>query len=65
MPEVLKSMHLLKTEMTRVLRRYYTESESELIADDIIEDLKSKVENCSYDDFERLATALMQDQDLK
>lgn len=64
-PEVLKSMHLLKTEMTRVLRRYYTESESELIADDIIEDLKSKVENCSYDDFERLATALMQDQDLK
>lgn len=56
-------MQLLKTEMTRVLRRFYTESESESIADDIIKDLKCKVETCSYDDLERLATALMQDQE--
>lgn len=55
-------MQLLKREVIRVLRRYYTESESESIANEMIKDLKFKVNNVSFDDLERLATALMQDQ---
>ncbi|XP_033223433.1 ubiquitin-like protein 4A [Belonocnema kinseyi] len=55
-------MQLLKKEMIRVLRRYYTESESESIGNEMIKDLKFKVNNVSFDDLERLATALMQDQ---
>ena len=55
-------MQLLKKEMIRVLRRYYTESESESISNEMIKDLKFKVNNVSFDDLERLATALIQDQ---
>ena len=55
-------MQLLQKDMIRVLRCYYTESESESIANEMIKGLKFKVNNVSFDDLERLATALMQDQ---
>ncbi|XP_076235791.1 ubiquitin-like protein 4A [Calliopsis andreniformis] len=55
--------HLLRDEISRVLRHYYTESETESIVNEVIKDLKNKVNNLSYDDLERLATALLQDQE--
>lgn len=55
--------HLLRDEISRVLRHYYTESETESIVNELIKDLKNKVNNLSYDDLERLATALLQDQE--
>lgn len=55
--------HILKDEISRVLRRYYTESDTESIVNELIKDLKNKVNNLSYDDLERLATALLQDQE--
>ena len=55
--------HLLRDEISRVLRHYYTESETESIINELIKDLKNKVNNLSYDDLERLATALLQDQE--
>ncbi|XP_076632375.1 ubiquitin-like protein 4A [Colletes latitarsis] len=56
-------MHLLRDEISRVLRHYYTESETESIVNELIKDLENKVNNLSYDDLERLATALLQDQE--
>lgn len=56
-------VHLLRDETSRVLRHYYTESETEAIVNELIKDLKVKVNNLSYDDLERLATALLQDQE--
>ena len=56
-------MYLLRDEISRVLRHYYTESETESIINELIKDLKNKVNNLSYDDLERLATALLQDQE--
>ncbi|XP_029051923.1 ubiquitin-like protein 4A [Osmia lignaria lignaria] len=55
--------NLLRDEVSRVLRHYYTESETESIVNELIKDLKNKVNNLSYDDLERLATALLQDQE--
>lgn len=54
---------LLRDEVSRVLRHYYTVSETESIVNELIKDLKNKVNNLSYDDLERLATALLQDQE--
>jgi len=56
-------IHLLRDEVSRVLRHYYTVSETESIVNELIKDLKNKVNNLSYDDLERLATALLQDQE--
>ncbi|XP_076683862.1 ubiquitin-like protein 4A [Andrena cerasifolii] len=55
--------HLLRDEISKVLRHYYTESETQSIVNELIKDLKNKVNNLSYDDLERLATALLQDQE--
>ncbi|KOC64370.1 Ubiquitin-like protein 4A [Habropoda laboriosa] len=54
---------LLRDEISRVLRHYYTQSETESIVNEVIKDLKNKVNNLSYDDLERLATALLLDQE--
>ncbi|XP_053994718.1 ubiquitin-like protein 4A-A [Hylaeus anthracinus] len=54
---------ILRDEMSRVLRHYYTEPEIELIVNELIKDLKYKVNSLSFDDLERLATALLQDQE--
>lgn len=54
---------LLRDEVSRVLSHYYTEPEIESIVNELIKDLKNKVNNLSYDDLERLATALLQDQE--
>ncbi|XP_066602629.1 ubiquitin-like protein 4A [Prorops nasuta] len=56
-------IRLLKEEVSRVLRHYYTKSETDLIVDELLKDLKNKVNHLSYDDLERLATALIQDQE--
>lgn len=56
-------IYLLRDEVSRVLRHYYTESETESITNELVKDLKNKVNNLSYDDLERLATALLQDQE--
>lgn len=53
----------LREEMARILSQYYTESETEAIVRETIKDLKHKVNNLSYDDLERLATALIQEQE--
>jgi len=54
---------LLKEEMSRVLRHYYTPSETESIVNELMKDLRKKVDGLSFDDLERLATALLQDQE--
>lgn len=54
---------ILQDEISRVLRHYYAESEVESIVHELIKDLKYKVNNLSLDDLERLATALLQDQE--
>lgn len=56
-------VHLLKDEISRVLSHYYTESETKAIVNELIKDLRIKVNNLNYDDLERLATALLQDQE--
>lgn len=62
-PQQKSGVHLLRDEVSRVLRHYYTVSETESIVNELIKDLKNKVNNLSYDDLERLATALIQDQE--
>lgn len=62
-PQQKSGVHLLRDEISRVLRHYYTVSETESIVNELIKDLKNKVNNLSYDDLERLATALLQDQE--
>ncbi|XP_078041579.1 ubiquitin-like protein 4A [Augochlora pura] len=54
----------LRDEISRVLRLYYSEHETESIVNELMKDLENKVNNLSYDDLERLATALLQDQDI-
>ncbi|XP_015516019.1 ubiquitin-like protein 4A [Neodiprion pinetum] len=56
-------IQLFRSEMSRVLRHYYTESETQSIINEFMKDLKKKVDGLSYDDLERLATALLQDQE--
>ncbi|XP_012252113.2 ubiquitin-like protein 4A [Athalia rosae] len=56
-------IQLFRSEMARVLRLYYTESETQSIVNEFMKDLKKKVDSLSYDDLERLATALIQDQE--
>lgn len=63
-PVVTKSgTSLLKEEMSRVLRHYYTSSETDSIVNELVKDLRNKVDSLSFDDLERLATALLQDQE--
>lgn len=62
-PQQKSGIHLLRDEVTRVLRHYYTVSETESIVNELIKDLKNKVNSLSYDDLERLAIALLQDQE--
>ncbi|EZA53868.1 ubiquitin-like protein 4A [Ooceraea biroi] len=62
-PQQRSGTHILRDEISRVLRHYYTVSETESIVNELIKDLKNKVNNLSYDDLERLATALLQDQE--
>lgn len=56
-------INILRDEISRVLRHYHSEPETEWIVNELIKDLKNKVNNLSYDDLERLATALLQDQE--
>lgn len=63
LPQQKTGIHTLREEISRVLRHYYTVSETESIVNELIKDLKNKVNNLSYDDLERLATALLQDQE--
>lgn len=63
LPQQKAGIHLLREEVSRVLRHYYTVSETESIVNELIKDLKNKVNNLNYDDLERLATALLQDQE--
>lgn len=62
-PQQKSGVQLLRDEVSRVLRHYYTVSETESIVNELIKDLKSKVNSLSYDDLERLAIALLQDQE--
>ncbi|XP_033327371.1 ubiquitin-like protein 4A [Megalopta genalis] len=63
MPVRKTGTNVLRDEISRVLRHYYTEPVTESIVNELIEDLENKVNNLSYDDLERLATALLQDQE--
>ncbi|KAG7212072.1 hypothetical protein KM043_012426 [Ampulex compressa] len=58
-----RGMRLLSGETSRVLRHYYTESETESIVNELVKNLKNEVNNLNYCDLERLATALLQDQE--
>lgn len=62
-PQQKSGVQLFRDELSRVLRHYYTVSETESIVNELIKDLKSKVNSLSYDDLERLAIALLQDQE--
>lgn len=62
-PQQKSGVQLFRDEVSRVLRHYYTVSETESIVNELIKDLKSKVNSLSYDDLERLAIALLQDQE--
>ncbi|XP_015115906.1 ubiquitin-like protein 4A [Diachasma alloeum] len=54
---------LLRESVTKILKHYYSESETETIVNEMIKDLRNKVNNLSFDDLERLATTLIQDQE--
>ncbi|KAK0080727.1 hypothetical protein PV325_013454 [Microctonus aethiopoides] len=54
---------LLKESVAKILKHYYTESESESITNEFVKDLKNKLNKLSFDDLERLATVLLQDQE--
>lgn len=56
-------IYLLQYEISRVLRHYYTESDTDSVVNKLLKILKNSVDNFSYDDLERLATALLQDQE--
>ncbi|XP_012288760.1 ubiquitin-like protein 4A [Orussus abietinus] len=56
-------IQLFRKEMSKVLSYYYTESETELIVNEVVKDLKNKVSSLSFDDLERLAAALLQDHE--
>ncbi|XP_063973616.1 ubiquitin-like protein 4A [Diachasmimorpha longicaudata] len=54
---------LLRESVTKILKHYYSESETESIVKEMIRDLRNKVNNLSFDDLERLATTLIQEQE--
>ncbi|XP_058793151.1 uncharacterized protein LOC131665333 [Phymastichus coffea] len=56
-------VHTFKNEMIKVLQNFYSEADALTIANETIKDLQNKVNHLSFDDLERLATALMQDQE--
>lgn len=49
--------------MLKILKKYYSETDALTIANQTIKDLQNKVNHLSYDDLERIATALLQDQE--
>lgn len=50
-----------RDELLKVLRRFYTEQNAQTVANETIKVLKNKANLLSYDDLERLATALLAD----
>ncbi|XP_008557076.1 ubiquitin-like protein 4A [Microplitis demolitor] len=54
---------LLRESVSKVLKKYYSQTETESIINELVKDLRTKVNNLSFDDLERLATALLQDQE--
>ncbi|XP_076180259.1 ubiquitin-like protein 4A [Ptiloglossa arizonensis] len=62
-PQIKSGTVLLQDEISKVLRRYYTEPETIMIVNELIRDLKNKVNNINLDELERLATALLHDQE--
>ncbi|XP_034950889.1 ubiquitin-like protein 4A [Chelonus insularis] len=54
---------LLSDTALKILKHYYRTAESEAIVNELIKAIRSKVNNLSFDDLERLATALIQDQE--
>ncbi|XP_043267376.1 ubiquitin-like protein 4A [Venturia canescens] len=62
-PTPKSGIAILKEEMTRILKQYYTPTETDAILNELIKELRKKVDSLTYDDLERLATALIQDQE--
>ncbi|XP_011495468.1 PREDICTED: ubiquitin-like protein 4A [Ceratosolen solmsi marchali] len=58
-------VYKFKQEMLKVLKTYYSEADALTIANETTKDLQNKVNHLSYDDLERLATALIHDQENK
>jgi len=56
-------IHKFKEEMIKVLQVYYSDNDALTIANEVVKDLKTKVNQLSFDDLERLATAIVQDQE--
>ena len=50
-----------RDELLKVLRRFYSEQNAQTVANETIKVLKNKANLLSYDDLERLATALLAD----
>jgi hypothetical protein len=48
--------------MLKVLKTYYSDVDALTIANETTKDLQNKVNHLSYDDLERLATALINDK---
>ncbi|XP_001600094.1 ubiquitin-like protein 4A [Nasonia vitripennis] len=61
--ESKNGVFLFKEEILKVLRNYYSEADALTIANETMKDLQNKVNLLSFDDLERLATALVQDQE--
>lgn len=56
-------VHKLKEEMLKVLKNYYSEADALTIANETVKNFQNKVNQLSFDDLERIATALIQDLD--
>lgn len=54
---------LLRESVSKILKKYYSQTETESITNELVKELRTKVNNLSFDDLERLATALLQDQE--
>lgn len=63
LPPTKSGIAVLREEVTRILKQYYRPTETEAILNELIKQLRKKVDSLSYDDLERLATALLQDQE--
>ncbi|XP_014216655.1 ubiquitin-like protein 4A [Copidosoma floridanum] len=55
-------IYKFKEEMIKVLRVYYSDDDALTIANEVIKDLKTKVNQLNFDDLERLATAIEQER---
>lgn len=56
-------IYKFKEEILKVLKTYYSDADALTIANETVKDLQNKVNQLSFDDLERLATALIQDQE--